>query len=321
MTNNVRFSLRKGLLFGLATLTLAACSPDGRLDAIYDPSATTPITARLDVTLEENDVEAAKEFKKFRDGLSTGYGALAADEYAESDYGDGDAYTSKAAGSLTGALPPLPYDPANWMLTVNDANELVSARERLMEMVLAGSVFYTGAATAEAQVAYDCWVQEAEENFQRKDINTCRARFEDAMLRVKVRPAPAPAEPIVYEQEAPEVVEVTKPETFIVYFPFNQSNILPREDQTIQEAATFAMDYGTTDVRVGGYADRSGSASYNDQLSQRRAEAVVMRLRELGVPAVLVKSTAYGETNLQRQTADGVREQANRRATISVYFD
>lgn len=319
MTNTVRFSLQRGLIVGLATMAIAACSTDGRVDAIYDPSAVTPVGATLRVDLADLDQDSLKEFGKYRDGLASGYQRLSADEYEESDYGDGDAFAAKASSASSASLPPLPYNPDNWMIRKRHMGALQNGHSRLMEALLAGSVFYTGEASAEAQVAFDCWVQEREEDLQAKTQSACEAQFEDAMSRVKIRPTPKPVPTVVYEQ--PEPVEEVKPETFIVYFPFDSATILPREEETIREAAQFAIDYGTTDVRVGGFTDTMGTSDYNDTLSQRRAQAVVDRLRQLGIPAVLVKSQAYGETNLQRQTGDEVRDQANRRATISVYFN
>ncbi len=319
MTNTVRFSLRRGLFVGLATLALAACSTDARIDAIYDPSAATPVGATLNVNLNGLSQEALGEFETYRSELTKGYARLSKGEYDESDYGDGDAFAAKSQSASSASLPPMPYNPKNWMIRDKHKGDLENGYARLTEALMAGSVFYTGGPSAEAQIAYDCWVQESEEDLQSREAAACKSQFEEAMSRVKIRPAPAPKQTIVYEQAEP-VVEA-KPETFIVYFPFDSATLLPREEETIREAAQFAVDYGTTDVRVGGYADTMGTADYNDLLSQRRAQVVVDRLRQLGVPAVLVKSQAYGETNLQRQTGNEVREQANRRATISVYFD
>ena len=316
MMNTVRFSLQRGLVVGLATLAIAACSTDSRVDAIYDPSAATPAGATLNVNLTDRDSAALGEFEAYRAELTKGYARLSRGEYDESDYGDGDAFAAKSRSASSTTLPPMPYNPTNWMIRDKHMGDLQNGYVRLTEVLLAGSVFYTGAPSGEAQVAFDCWVQESEEDLQSKEAAACKAQFEDAMSRVKIRP---PVKTIVYEQAEP--VEDTKPETFIVYFPFDSSTLLPREEETIREAAQFAVDYGTTDVRVGGYTDTMGTADYNDVLSERRAQVVVDRLRQLGVPAVLVKAQAYGETNLQRQTGNEVREQANRRATISVYFD
>ena len=50
-------------------------------------------------------------------------------------------------------------------------------------------------------------------------------------------------------------------------------------------------------VQVTGYADRSGSAGYNQRLSLRRANAVTAELESDGVPQSAVVVSGQGETS------------------------
>jgi outer membrane protein OmpA-like peptidoglycan-associated protein len=52
------------------------------------------------------------------------------------------------------------------------------------------------------------------------------------------------------------------------------------------------------------------------QLSQRRANTVAAELIKSGIPARIVTTEAFGETELAVQTPDGTPAQPNRRATI-----
>ncbi|WP_335306728.1 OmpA family protein [Sphingomonas adhaesiva] len=70
-------------------------------------------------------------------------------------------------------------------------------------------------------------------------------------------------------------------------------------------------------MAVVGHADRSGSAGFNQRLSQRRAEAVAAALVAEGMPRSAVSVRAVGERDPAVPTADGVREPANRRVAIS----
>ncbi|HWH16856.1 MAG TPA: OmpA family protein, partial [Allosphingosinicella sp.] len=63
--------------------------------------------------------------------------------------------------------------------------------------------------------------------------------------------------------------------------------------------------------------DRSGSASYNVGLSQRRADAVRSYLAGRGVPNGAMATEAFGESRPLVETADGVREPQNRRVEIT----
>ena len=72
---------------------------------------------------------------------------------------------------------------------------------------------------------------------------------------------------------------------------------------------------------IEGYADRSGSASYNLHLSRRRAEAVRDHLVSLGVQANLIGIAYFGEDRPLRESADGVAEPDNRRVVVRLVFD
>lgn len=119
-------------------------------------------------------------------------------------------------------------------------------------------------------------------------------------------PAPAPA---------PQVVCNKGP--YIVFFDWDRSDITP-EAATILDSAVTA--YGNCDVvpiMLAGYADRSGSASYNVGLSQRRNSSVREYLTARGVPGTRITGEAFGESNPRVPTADGVRELQNRRVEIT----
>ena len=70
-------------------------------------------------------------------------------------------------------------------------------------------------------------------------------------------------------------------------------------------------------VMVAGYTDLSGSDSYNQALSERRAYAVRDYLTARGVEASAISTQGFGETNPRVPTADGVRELQNRRTEIT----
>lgn len=65
-------------------------------------------------------------------------------------------------------------------------------------------------------------------------------------------------------------------------------------------------------IRVTGYTDRIGSASYNQTLSQRRAEAVRSALVQGGVPAASISAEGRGAAEPIVQC-----EQRNRRELIA----
>ena len=68
---------------------------------------------------------------------------------------------------------------------------------------------------------------------------------------------------------------------------------------------------------LAGYTDTSGPTTYNQGLSQRRADAVKAYMTSRSIPDSVIQTNAFGETNLRVQTADGVREVQNRRVEIT----
>jgi OOP family OmpA-OmpF porin len=122
-------------------------------------------------------------------------------------------------------------------------------------------------------------------------------------------PAPAPAAP-------PPAPAPRAPETYIVFFAFDKADISPVASQVLDRAVADYRATGSTNVRIEGNADRSGSNTYNQRLSQRRAEAVATYLRSKGIAQNAIQTVANGEEKPRVPTADGVRNDENRNAQI-----
>ncbi|MDE8348552.1 MAG: OmpA family protein [Acidocella sp.] len=121
-------------------------------------------------------------------------------------------------------------------------------------------------------------------------------------------PAPVPA-PMAAPAPAPA-------KTYLVFFDWNKSNLTPRATQIIAEAASDSKTTKVTTLNVSGYTDTSGTPTYNQGLSIRRAKAVAAQLMTDGVPAGEISIQGYGETHLLVPTGPGVREPQNRRVEI-----
>jgi opacity protein-like surface antigen len=104
--------------------------------------------------------------------------------------------------------------------------------------------------------------------------------------------------------------------SFIVFFDWDKDVITREGMEVVQKAAAAYRAGGMVQIQVTGYTDRSGSAGYNQRLSERRANNVAKALAGLGVPPNQMAVSGRGENDNRVPTADGVREPQNRRVEI-----
>jgi outer membrane protein OmpA-like peptidoglycan-associated protein len=129
----------------------------------------------------------------------------------------------------------------------------------------------------------------------------------------QVAPAPAPA-------PAPMAAPAPAPaRTYLVFFDWDKSSLTPRATQIISQAASDSKTQQVTTLDVSGYTDTSGTPTYNQGLSQRRAQAVAAQLVADGVAQSEIEIHAYGDTHLLVPTGPGVREPQNRRVEIVLH--
>lgn len=89
------------------------------------------------------------------------------------------------------------------------------------------------------------------------------------------------------------LVATFKGETF---FNFDSAVILPGGMNEISRISPILNQYNQTQIEVGGHTDMQGSEQYNQQLSQRRADAVKNALMQQGVNPSRIRAVGYGES-------------------------
>ena len=102
-----------------------------------------------------------------------------------------------------------------------------------------------------------------------------------------------------------------------MFFDWDKSDITPEAAGILDSAVSAYANCDRVPIMLAGYADRSGSATYNVGLSNRRNESVTGYLTSRGIPGGSISSQGFGETNPRVPTADGVRELQNRRVEIT----
>ena len=173
---------------------------------------------------------------------------------------------------------------------------------------------------ANAQVMFDCWMQEQEENFQPEDIARCRSGFMQALLGAEaaVKPmAKAPA-PMPKKAMAPKMAPKKVTQKFVVYFPFDSSKLTSESTREIMQVIDAAKTVKAKRVYLSGHTDRSGSDSYNNKLSDMRTNAVAEAIKGGGISGRILGLGAFGENINAVKTPDGVKSPPNRRVEILI---
>lgn len=133
-------------------------------------------------------------------------------------------------------------------------------------------------------------------------------------------PPPPPPPPMTPPPPPPPPVTTCPTSEFVVYFEWDRSNLNQAALETIDAAVNRARQCNVGGVVVVGHTDTSGSPTYNEGLSERRASVVRDALVARGIPTGSITTQARGETDLARATADGVREPLNRRTAVTITF-
>lgn len=107
----------------------------------------------------------------------------------------------------------------------------------------------------------------------------------------------------------------------IVFFASGSASLDARGEAILDGTVQWLRRGEAPRVRLGGSADRVGSAAANRRLARRRAEAVRDALLRRGFPAGAIAVEAYGETRPLVETDDGIAEPQNRYVYIAAEID
>ncbi len=109
--------------------------------------------------------------------------------------------------------------------------------------------------------------------------------------------------------------------SYTVEFALGSASLSAQAQQVVREAAASFQRGDATMVRVVGHTDTTGSAEFNQRLSERRAQAVSDALVAAGVPAGVVQQQGVGQRQLIVPTDDNVLEQRNRVVVVTMMGD
>ncbi|MCG8327675.1 MAG: OmpA family protein [Chitinophagales bacterium] len=111
-----------------------------------------------------------------------------------------------------------------------------------------------------------------------------------------------------------------------ILYDLNSTTIRPDARPDLNKLVQFMADNPKATVELSSHTDSRGSATYNLQLSQGRADSAVEYIVSQGVTRSRISAKGYGETKLLNNCADGTNcseseHQLNRRTEFKVVCD
>jgi outer membrane protein OmpA-like peptidoglycan-associated protein len=108
-----------------------------------------------------------------------------------------------------------------------------------------------------------------------------------------------------------------------IFFDLDKATLRSESTTELKRLVGLMTDVPTLKIELGGHTDSQGSDPHNQDLSERRAKAVVDYLTKAGISADRLKSAGYGETQLVNGCKNGVKctgaqHQKNRRTEFKV---
>ena len=92
-----------------------------------------------------------------------------------------------------------------------------------------------------------------------------------------------------------------------IYYDFDDDKILAEAEPDLRYILDLMEQYPEMVVELGSHTDARGKDSYNQALSQRRAQSAVNWIAERGIAAERLVAKGYGETVILNQCENGVR--------------
>ena len=122
----------------------------------------------------------------------------------------------------------------------------------------------------------------------------------------------------------PEIIVINQPIRLNnIYYDFDDDKILQDAEKDLATLKGLMDRYSDMVIELSSHTDSRGIGSYNERLSQRRANSAKVWLVESGVVADRIKAVGYGENKLLNHCANGVRcseeeHQFNRRTEFKI---
>jgi outer membrane protein OmpA-like peptidoglycan-associated protein len=301
-------------------------------------SMSTVAMAILIVTSITPAAAKSAEASAFDTALANAYQQLSTLERAQGDARGADAYAARATAAQAGN-PTAPDDVQlhQAFLKQHYVTELSDSRQRLINAFEQGGREQAPQAAARAQTTFDCWLEQASEDLQQEHIDACKQAYLLAVADVEKALIPPPPPAVVDGDADQDGVPDSRddcPDTPLgttvdskgcpkipslegVHFEHDKSVLTATARSILNDVASIIEKNSHIRLDIVGHTDATGSDSYNQALSERRAAAALEYLVSTGVASSRLSSSGRGESApiADNGTQDG--RAANRRVELT----
>ncbi len=178
----------------------------------------------------------------------------------------------------------------------------------------------TGSLGAEYQINYNWSLRAEYQRYQDMSddiIDDMDADYFGIGFNYKFGSEPVVQEEVVETRPATNIAEHVYPaQTTTVQFGLESSEV--KDASTLSETINVMNTYPQAQVEITGYSDTTGSADFNQQLTEKRAKAVADEFQAQGITADRMTVKGMGEANPVASNETRQGREANRRVEVVV---
>ncbi len=284
----------------LLTLLMAALVTAGCASVSTPPPALVEARNNVNAAASDPDVlaNAPLELRKANDALARADQALAKGEAVDVNHhaylATQRARTARAAGSAKASEDLIKTAQVERERVRADARERDAQRAR-SSAVVARADARDARADADVQRAQNAAAQQQAAN---ANDQAATAQAQAASAQTQAATAEARAAGLARQLAVLEALKTERGMVITlgdVLFEFNRAEVKASAQARMAQLADFLRQYPDRRVSIEGHTDSVGSAAYNAELSQRRAEAIRGQLIGLGIAPERISSVGYGK--------------------------
>jgi len=119
-------------------------------------------------------------------------------------------------------------------------------------------------------------------------------------------------------EKPPKYAEMTADSVFAIFFKQNSNDISEKAIEKLDQVVKILVKNPSTEILLNGYSDLSGSASYNERISEIRANAVKSYLVGKSVEPSRIKAFGHGAQKFIASNKSAEGRQLNRRVEMEL---